>query len=199
MITILIIATTCLLSILAWNNPETLEKCMLNPVNVIKKKEFFRLITSGFVHKDTAHLVFNMLSLFFFGPELENSFKAELHYGGTVFVLFYLFAIVVSDIPTLIKERSNRHYNSLGASGGVSSVLFSYVILNPMAKIYLYAIIGLPAFAWGALFLIYSAWQSKNAPNSGINHDAHLYGALFGMLFSLLAFKDAATNFLSNF
>lgn len=197
MITWSLIGITVLTSFLAFNNPDTLAKCLMNPYKIIVKHEYYRLLTSGFIHQDYGHLFFNMVSLYFFGLGLEQWFVVGLPFGKTLFLLFYLAGIVVSDLPTLRKHRNDRNYNSLGASGGVSSILFAYIILNPTDKIYMYGIIGLPAFAWGALYMLYTVWQSKNNLGSGINHDAHLYGAIFGIIFILVAFPESATNFVA--
>jgi membrane associated rhomboid family serine protease len=130
------------------------------------------------------HLFFNAFTFYFFGRAVEEIFVALFPGKGLLFfVLLFLLGVVVSDIPTFLKHRHNPGYNSLGASGGVSAVVFAYILFMPTAKLMLIFLpIPIPGFILGALYLIYSYYQSKNSTDH-INHDAHLYGALFGLVY----------------
>lgn len=129
------------------------------------------------------HLLFNMFSFYFFGRAVEQIFKMVFgNAGGLYFILFYVVAIVVSDLPTYLKNRNNPGYNSLGASGAVSAVIMAYVIFQPLADICIYFALCLPGFILGAAYIIFSYYQGRKA-NDNVNHDAHLYGALFGIVF----------------
>src|SRR5690606_25540007 len=140
----------------------------------------------GFIHADWMHLGFNMLTLYFFGRLVEEYFR-QLFAPG-VFVLFYLVAMIVADIQTYLQHRDDYYYRSLGASGAVSAVLFASILFDPWSKIYLFFIpIGIPAFIFGAVYLGYCIYMSKRGQDN-INHTAHLWGALFGILF-LVAFE----------
>lgn len=170
-------------SFLAWNKTELFGKLMMNPYAINRRNEYFRFVSSGFIHKDHMHLLFNMFSFYFFGRAVEQIFKMVFgNAGGLYFIVFYLVAIVVSDLPTYLKNRNNPGYNSLGASGAVSAVIMAYVIFQPLADICIYIALCLPGFILGAAYIIFSYFQGRKA-NDNINHDAHLYGALFGIVF----------------
>ncbi|NVK49521.1 MAG: rhomboid family intramembrane serine protease, partial [Cyclobacteriaceae bacterium] len=115
--------------------------------------------------------------------------------GGIVFVLFYLLGIVIADIPTYLKHQDHAYYRALGASGGTAATVFASIIILPLADICLFGIICLPGFILGALFLIYSYTKGKQEAD-GINHDAHLYGALFGIIFILILSPSSALDFI---
>lgn len=194
-ITLYIIVITIGISWYSWSNVSLLEKLLLNPVKVRRNNEYYRFVTSGFVHADFGHLLFNMLSLWFIGEGIESLFGYLFgSAGGIYFVALYLLGIIVSDVPSFLKNKNNSGYNSLGASGGVAAVLFAAILYAPLLDIYLYFAIRMPGFVFGILFLGYSMWQSKRG-GSYINHDAHMYGALFGMLFMAVVYPDSVPNF----
>ena len=201
-LTLTITILTGIASFYAWNNPDIMSKWMFNPYTVQKYNEYHRFITSGFIHKDYIHLLFNLYVFYSFGEIVEYQFIAEfgLLQGRIYFCLLYLLGIIVSDIPTYLKHRNNSYYNSLGASGGVSSVLFSFILFFPMAGIAPWAIefLSLPGIIWGAIYLIYSYFMSKRG-GDGINHDAHFFGAAFGIIFTLALLPEIITEFLASF
>jgi len=184
-ITIIIIAITVGIFLYSKDRPEVMYRWMLNPHAVATRNEYFRFLTSGFIHSGWPHLIFNMFTFYFFGRNVEIIFQNQFGPSGLwIFVLFYIIAIIMSDVPTFLKHRNNPNYNSLGASGGVSAVLFCSILYHPLAKIYLY-FIPIPGFILGILYLVYSAKAGKTLGDN-INHDAHLYGALFGIGFTIL-------------
>ena len=184
-ITVTIIIITVITSMYAFNKPEKLQKWMMNPYMIYNRKEYFRFLTSGFIHSNYMHLFFNMIALYFFGRNVENIFKYLFGNSGVfIFIFFYLAGILVSDVPTYFKNRNNIHYNSLGASGGVSAILFSSILYYPVDIIYVY-FIPVPGFILGAVYIIYSYLQGKRQRDN-INHDAHLWGALFGIVFTIV-------------
>ncbi|MFN4144720.1 MAG: rhomboid family intramembrane serine protease [Runella sp.] len=194
-LTLIIIIVTIGISWYAWQNPSLLDKWVLNPVRVDMRKEYYRFLTSGFIHADWGHLIFNMFSLYFFGEALEYFFKASFGERGVFYFIFlYLAGIVVSDIPSYLKNRKNSRYNSLGASGGVSALLFAFILLAPLQKVCLYFMICIPGFVFGGIYMAYSFYESRRA-GSTINHDAHLYGALFGIVFMALLVPMAVPRF----
>ncbi len=198
--TILIIGTI-LISMAAWRNQGLFQKLILHPYTVVHQRQYYRLLSSGFIHQGWMHLLFNMLALFFFGRNVEVIFQyISPGFGTILFIVFYLTAIVASDLPTIRKNKENPHYFSLGASGGVSAVVFCWILFFPLETIYVY-FIPLPGFILGFLYIIYSYYQSKNA-DSHINHDAHLFGAVYGILFTVIAYPRVLPQFfeqLSNF
>ncbi|WP_128547125.1 rhomboid family intramembrane serine protease [Larkinella soli] len=194
--TLAIILITTLISLYAWRNERFLDSWVLNPQKVLRGGQWYRLLTSGFVHADFGHLIFNMISLYFFGRLIEQVFGMLFGAGGPLYLLiFYLVAIVVSDLPTLIRQRNRSNYNSLGASGGVSALLFAAILFQPTEKIYLYGAIGVPGFIFGAMYMAYSFYESRRGGGT-INHDAHLYGAIFGVLVIVLIYPPVIPFFI---
>lgn len=182
-ITLAIIIITCLISFTSFNRPEQVDKLSFWPYMVNERKQFYRFLTSGFVHGDYMHLFFNMLTLWFFGRTIENAFAVifgdKLH-----FVLLYLLGLVLPDISTYFKYKDTYGYRSIGASGAVSAILFSAILLSPWSQLLVF-FIPLPAVVYGVLFLAYSAYMSKRG-GDGINHDAHFWGAVLGLVYPLL-------------
>lgn len=164
-------------SILVFSRPEWQAKLMLNPYRVVHHKEYYRTLTSGLIHNGYLHLFFNMFTLYFFGEYL-GWFLGDVH-----FLMLFGLGIIAADLPTLYKHHRQPHYNSLGASGGVAAVVFASILYEPVSKICLYGILCLPGFILGALYLIYSYYQSKQSADH-INHDAHFSGAVFGLLYA---------------
>ena len=170
----------------AWKNPDWHRKLMLNPYQTLRSKQYYRLITSGFVHNNSMHLFLNLLTLYFFGLAIEQIFIAYFpEVGMTLYVLLFLSAIIVANIPSTIKHRNNPNYNSLGASGGVAALVLTFILFDPQRDLCLYFAICLPGYILGLLFIGYSIFMSKRNLDN-VNHDAHLFGALYGLLFTLL-------------
>jgi len=193
--TYILIGLTVMVSLAAWNNGALMSTLIMNPYSVQKRNQWYRLITSGFIHQDQMHLIFNMISLYCFGRAVEMVFAQVFGASGTnYFVALYLLAIVISDIPTLIKHRENPRYNSLGASGGVAALIFAFIIFLPLENIYLFFGIPVPGFILGTLYVIYSWYQGRKS-NDNINHDAHLYGAIFGVLFCAITVPGSIGGF----
>jgi len=194
-ITYLIIIITAFVSYGASQRQDLLQKLIMHPYTVYHSKQYYRLLTSGFIHNGLIHFVFNMLALYFFGPYIESIFK-ELYpsYGWFLFIIFYLSALAVSDLTTFNKQKNNPQYFSLGASGAVSSIVFSWIMFFPTETIYVY-FIPMPGFILGVLYLVYSYYQSKN-PNTHINHDAHLWGAVYGILFTIVLYPAVIPRFI---
>lgn len=195
-ITYVVIGVTVLISYFAFKSPTLLASLIMNPYYTNTKQQYYRFVTSGFIHKDYSHLLWNMFSFFFFGTAIERQFQAMFgSLGGVYFLALYLLAIVVSDIPTYLKHRDNPNYNSLGASGGVSAVIFAYIIFEPLSWICIYIALCMPGFILGGLYIIFSWYQGRRA-NDNINHDAHLYGALFGLIFCIVMAPSSIANFI---
>ncbi len=185
-----ILIITVLVTLLAWNKPSLQQQAMLVPYRTFREQRWYQLVSSGFLHGDFMHLLFNMITFLFFGPVLEQVI------GTPLFVILYLTAIVIANLPTLFKHRNNPQYASLGASGAVGAVLFAYILFFPLSNLYIMFIpIGIPAIIVGVLFVIYSYSESrKNRGN--INHDAHFAGAVYGLIFTLVFVPESLQTFL---
>ncbi len=195
-VTLIIIIITVITSYRAWSKPDFFEKWLFNPYIINHQKQYYRFLSSGFIHRDNMHLIFNMITLYFFGSRIEQIYQYYYSSTGVVFYLItYLFGIVVADMLSYIKHRNNPHYSSIGASGGVSAVLFASIIYDPTSSICLYFAICIPGFILGGLYLIYSYYQGRRA-GSNINHDAHLVGSVFGILITLLIRPAVAMQFI---
>ncbi|NIJ51179.1 membrane associated rhomboid family serine protease [Dyadobacter arcticus] len=174
-----------------------MDKLIFNPYRVSKYNEYYRFITSGFIHADFGHLIFNMLSLWFVGEGIERLFAGLFGASGAIYyLLLFIAGIVVADIPTFLKHRTNSKYNSLGASGGVSAVLFAAILFAPTMTISLYFFIKMKAFIFGILFLGYSFYEARKG-TSYVNHSAHMYGAIFGMIFMAIVYPASVPGFFA--
>ena len=196
-LTTILIGITALSSIIAFNRPPLLDRWMFIPYRIKQRNQWDRFILSGFIHKDYMHLLFNMFTFYFFGGVVERFFKFQfgLELGGLIFIGFYLAALVIADVPTYLKEQGNSYYKALGASGGTSATVFASIILMPLSDICLFGLLCLPGFLLGGFFLIYSFVKGQEGQDN-INHDAHLYGAIFGIVCILLLSPGSAGMFL---
>lgn len=181
-VTFIVLGLTVAVSLLAFNNPKLKQRLVLWPPAVRRHNEYWRLLSYGLIHADGMHLLFNMLTLFFFGRYMET--YLTLRIGVLGLPLLYLGGLVVSILPSYLKHQNDPNYYSLGASGAVSAVLFAFVLLQPGATIYLF-VIPVPALIFGVAYLAYS-WYMDRQSNDNINHSAHLWGAGFGLLFMAL-------------
>ncbi len=191
-ITYALIGITCVVSWIAFNNRKLADRLILWPPAIDKHRQYDRLLTYGFIHADFMHLLFNMITLFFFGPLIERLMSGI---GVWVFPVFYLSALVVSILPTYLKNQKNPNYLSLGASGAVSAVLFAFILLQPWQLIFVF-FIPLPAIVFAVLYLGYSIWMDKRGGDR-INHSAHLSGAAYGVLFMVVMEPRVLGYFLS--
>ena len=184
MFTLAIIAVTVLVSWRAFNDQRLLGRLILWPPAVTRNRQYDRLLGYGFVHADWMHLLFNMITLWSFGTAVERAFSQMITPAG--YVLFYLSAIVVSILPTYISHRRDPNYRSLGASGGVSAVLFSFILFDPWSTLIIFPIpLPIPAFLFAVLYVGYSIWMDRRG-GGNVNHSAHLWGAAYGVLFTVL-------------
>ena len=190
--TIVIILITCLISWLAFKDNRWFTELILWPPAIKRGKQYYRLISYGFIHADLSHLLFNMITLYFFGSLIEQFVSSYI--GVLGFVAFYLSAIVVSILPTYIKNVDNPDYRSLGASGAVSAVLFAFVLLQPWTTILVF-FIPCPAIIYAVLYIAYSIYMDRKGGDN-INHSAHLWGAAYGVLFLLCMEPRLIGNFL---
>ncbi|MBA9075961.1 MULTISPECIES: rhomboid family intramembrane serine protease [Rufibacter] len=197
-ITFIIIAITVVASLYAWRNQNLMENWVHHPQSVAQQNEWWRLLTSGFLHADFMHLFFNMFSLYIFGNVVEQQFMGifGVTTGAIIYVGLYLVAIIVSDLPSYFKHKNDSRYYSLGASGGVAAIIFASIYFNPLTELIIFPIpLPIKGYIFGALYLFYSYYLSKKG-NDGINHSAHFYGAAFGFILSLILVPGHLSAFL---
>lgn len=193
--TLIIILITVVASLIAFSNETIMRKWMFNPYLVYKNNEWWRFFTSGLIHADFLHLGLNMLVLFSFGQAVEYYFDEIFNdMGGYYYLLLYLGGLLISSAPTYNKQKQNYLYNSLGASGAVSAVLFAAIMLNPWNRIYIMGVLPLPGILFGPLYL-YLEYRMGQRGGDNINHDAHFWGAVFGFLFPIMLKPKLALMF----
>jgi membrane associated rhomboid family serine protease len=192
-ITLTIIIVTCVVTLAGFRNGRVIDELIFWPPAINKKHQYYRFITCGLIHADYMHVIFNMLTLYFFGTFMEAHYQGELGLQKWYYLALYIGALIISNIPTYIKHINDYNYRSMGASGAVSAVLFAFILLYPWQKIYVF-VFPVPAIVYGALFLVYSAYMSRKGGDN-VNHDAHFYGALFGILFTIAVSPDVAGDF----
>ena len=199
MVTLVIIAVTCLVSILCFYGKLDVRRLWFTAYGVWHRKEWYRMISYGFVHGGWGHLFFNMLTLYFFGGVVEKYFTAAFGAGAGValYVVLYLSAIVMSTFGDLLKFKNVPSYCAVGASGAVSAVLFASILFEPKMGIYIYLIpIPVPGYLFAPLYLLY-CWYMNKRSQDNIGHSAHFWGALYGLLFPLVFRPDIFIHFLN--
>ena len=192
-ITVIIIIITCIISFTAFSSEKIINDLIFWPPMIKEKHQYYRFITSGLIHADIAHLAFNMITLYFFGRLVEEYLFIP-RIGKTGYLLFYIAGIIVSEIPSYIRHRNNYSYRSLGASGAVTAVLFSFILLAPWQTIYVF-FLPVPAIIFAALYVGYSIYMDRKGGDY-VNHSAHLWGAAWGVVFTLLMEPDIINRFL---
>ena len=204
-ITILIIVVTCIVSYYAGLTPQdrqsrpgVFNQLKHYPVAEKRNKEYYRFLSSGFVHGSWMHLIFNMYVLYEFGSTVELTFVNIFgSFGRIAYLLMYLVGIVIADIPSYLRHQSNPSFASIGASGAVSSVLFIYIMFFPLNGLtfVFFPFFAFPAIVLGIGYLVYSSWASKNR-NDNIDHSAHFAGAIFGIVFIIVTYPKVIGQFI---
>lgn len=196
-ITLLIIVITCIVSFMAFSNERLLGKLIFYPPAISEHGQWYRFFSCGLIHGDFGHLLFNMYAFYSFGEVVEASFGYIFGsaLGKLLYLLLYVTALMASLVPTYVKNKENYGYQSLGASGAVSAIVFVSILLMPTAEIGLIFIpfLRLPSFIFGAIYLIITAWLDRRG-STRINHSAHLFGGLYGIIFLIVT-----TMLLSHF
>ena len=207
-ITLTIIIITCLVSYGAFNNEKVKDDMLFWPAEIQSRKQYYRFFSYGLIHADLMHLLFNMITLYSFGMRVEkysfSSYDTFADKGKIFYLVLYISAIVISTIPDYFKNRNDFGYRALGASGAVSAVIFAGIILDPKIQLSLIFLpfIPIPGYVFGILFLALSAYLAKRGGDN-IGHGAHFTGAVYGLLFTIIATKiysgyDAMTIFINS-
>ncbi|OTG79966.1 rhomboid family intramembrane serine protease [Acinetobacter sp. ANC 5054] len=190
--TVTIILITVVISLIAFSNQKVMNRLLFWPP-ALQRGEYDRFITHGFIHADGAHLLFNMITLFFFGSVIESFYRQYFFDMG--FALFYLGGLIVAILPSYLKHKHDTHWASLGASGAVSAVLFAYILFEPWKLIFVF-FIPVPAIIFAVLYVAYSIWSGKRG-NTNINHSAHLWGAAYGVIMTIILEPQLIPHFLN--
>ena len=185
--TIIIIFTSVIVSLIAIYNPQISQRLRFNAYAIKHFKEWHRFLTYGLIHADWMHLLVNMFVLYSFGRAVESYFaivfagKAQFYYA-----ILYIGGIIVSVAPAYGKNKDNVYYNAVGASGAVSAVVFSSIIFYPTGGIrFIFFPFSIPSVVFGVLYLVYSAYMAKRSKDN-IGHDAHFWGAIFGVAYTVV-------------
>ena len=198
-LTSIIAGITVVISLLALANKTYFHKLEYTPFLVKHNKQYYRMFSHALVHADFFHLLVNMYVLYHFG-ELTERFFLMVHgetNGKFYFLLLYLGGVMFSALPAYKKHQDNYSYNAVGASGAVSSVLFGAILFMPLQKLYLFFIpIGIPAFIFAIFYVLYESYMNKRGGDF-IAHDAHLWGAIFGVVFTIIIKPSVGLSFLS--
>ena len=184
-----IFAVTLIASLLGlYGVPKIIDIGLFRPYWFLRSNQYHTIFTSGFIHADLSHLLFNMFTFYFFAFDLERQI------GAPRFLLLYAMGLVISHACTYFKHKNNQQYASLGASGAISAVLFAYIVYFPTTTLIILPIpIPIPAVLFAIGYVAYSYWAARQQ-RGRINHDAHLCGAVSGLLFVALADPGAYSN-----
>lgn len=175
-----------------YGSPKLIDSCLFRPYWFLRRKEYHTVITSGLVHGDLMHLLFNMMTFYFF------AFMLERYIGMVWFLILYLAGLLVSHAGTYFKHKNDADYACLGASGAISAVLFASIVFFPQQSLFIIPIpVPIPAPLFAIAYLAYTYYASKQAQGR-INHDAHLGGALTGLAFVALVAPGAYGNLMRN-
>ncbi|MBI4929842.1 MAG: rhomboid family intramembrane serine protease [Bacteroidetes bacterium] len=198
MLTLSLIALTCLVSISAFQNRNVFSKMLFNPSIIRTHKEWYRFLTHALLHADWIHLAMNMYVLYLFGSMVEEIFVDVFGTmkGEVFFFLLYFISIFASVIPSFEKHKNDFQYNAVGASGAVSAVVFSSILLNPWMSLSLMFIpIPIPAPIFGILYLVYCRYAANHAKDN-VAHDVHYWGSLFGVVFTIIVLPSTVPQLI---
>lgn len=195
---IIIIALTVVISVITFNNRQLFERLKFNAYQIKHRHEGWRFFSYALVHAGWLHLLINMWVLYSFGQIVEKTFKSVFGLKGMLYyLLLYLGGVLFAVLVDFGKQKENIYYNAVGASGAVSAVVFSSILIFPVGRIQLFPLpFAIPSWLFGILYLIYSAYMQKNVRDN-VGHSAHFWGAIFGIVFTLIVIPDVFSNFLT--
>ena len=195
--TLFIIAITAIVSVLAFNRRDLFDKLKFNAFYIHKEKQWYRFLSYGLVHADLMHLFVNMFVLYSFGSVVENEFHKLFDTKSIPYFTFlYIGGLAFSTLWDFGKNKDNIFYNAVGASGAVSAILFSSIILVPQGGIgFFFISIDIPSPIFGILYLVYSAYMAKRG-TSNIGHSAHFWGSVFGVVFTIALKPELLSDFI---
>jgi membrane associated rhomboid family serine protease len=183
---LILFAATAIVSLLGlYAAPAIIRAAAFRPYTLVRNAQYWRLISSGFVHANFSHLLFNLLTFYFF------AFTLERRIGTVAFVTLYVLGLLLGNLSTYIRHRNEPDYVTVGASGAVSAVLFASIVYFPAMRLYIFPLpVPIPALIFAVLYLGYSYYQAHHSGDR-TNHDAHIGGALTGLGFVAVADPSA--------
>lgn len=187
-INIIIVIITVLVSIGGFRSQKIIDDTIFYPPAITERNQWYRFFSCGLIHADVPHLIFNMLALYMFGRFVEDGFMEIFGANGKwIYLLLYVSALFFSLLPTYLQHKNNYHYKSLGASGAVSAIVFAFILLYPLEKLGFFIIPPIiPGFLFGPIYLLISAYLDRKGGDN-INHSAHIWGAVYGLAFVIIA------------
>ena len=195
-VTIIIAIITSLVSVIAFKNPDIKDKLSFNAYKISHNKEIHRIFTHALIHADWMHLIINILVFVSFGNVVEQYFQIFFPDKYLLYYLtLYIGGVIFSSLYGLMKHKDDYYYNAVGASGAVSAILFASILIDPLHSIHFYMIIPIPGIIFGVLYLFYSYRMNKRG-NDNIAHDAHLFGAIFGMIYPVMIMPSLFIHFI---
>jgi len=199
-ISYVLIGLAVIVSLKGFNDAQFMDQYLYKPYNVKHYKEYYRIITHVFLHGDPMHLLFNMITLYFFGPFIEQVFRYDFGFvaGSILFLVLFVLSSVFSTLIQYIRHKDHEYYRSLGASGAISAILFAAIMVFPTMELRIFFAIPIPAFVFGPLYLLFEFWSDRNR-KTNIAHEAHIAGALFGILFILITNIDRVIDAFNSF
>lgn len=206
MITYAILILTVAFSLYAMDRPEIKHKYIFHPYSINHGNQHYRFLSHAFLHADYIHLAFNMFALLSFGPTVEKVIMPSLagsyeepNYalGSVYYIILYTGAIYAASLTEYFKNKNNKYYSSLGASGAINAVIFSYILCLPRSTLSMFFIRDIPAWIFGLLFLGISYYLSKRKlANDNVGHEAHFWGAVFGLVFTGVLKPELFSSFI---
>lgn len=195
-ITLMLILIIALTSAFAFSQKETMAQLQFNAYQIWHRHQYYRILTHVLVHANWEHLIVNMIVFYSFGTAVEHYF--EMYFGtiGSYYYLILFFgSVIFSTLWSLYKQKDNRYYNAVGASGAVSAIVFTAIFFNPWNPIYFFMILPIPGIIFGGLYLYYSYYMSTKKTDN-IGHDAHFLGAIFGFFFPVILRPELLMDFI---
>lgn len=182
----IIIIVTGIISFLSFSKPEWVRDFKHWPYMEHRENQWYRLLTGGFLHAGWLHLLINVFVLYMFGDYVETKFTFLFGstFGPINYLLLYILTIIAANLPSYFRHKGDPYFSAIGASGAVSGIVFVFILFLPWQMLYLYGLLPIPGIVAGVLYLYYSSWAGKNRTDN-IDHSAHFYGAIFGILFTI--------------
>jgi membrane associated rhomboid family serine protease len=199
LVTYIILGLTCLVSWQAFNDTAVFHRYLFNPYQINQRKEWYRFFTHALIHANMPHLVFNMLTLYFFGPMVETFYKLEFGMvkGTLLYILLYVSSVMMSSLFSYEKHKNNMYYNAVGASGAISAVVYAWILFQPTGTIqFMFIPIPLLGFVYGIVLLFVESYFARKG-NTGIGHDAHFWGAVYGFALTVCFKFSLFTDFIN--